>query len=408
MANQNCNDVMFNKKDELLGMNWVDFAGDTKAQAERNVLPEVQASTIKTTGTDATMKDVGAADTPDAGSSVTSKQPSDSTETISKISNVAPAGSAIAPAPAKVVEVPTTNGDNAKPNTEPVQVVPPKADPNPSPNPNPDPKMGPVLDSGPTPPPNPNPSPKTDPNPKSDMKPDMMMDPNPKSDPVSDPKADPNPMQDPCIKVDPCLNPGLNAKSAADQKFAPHQNPDCFASPGMAGHSGKGEMMFGGKGDDKMTDGAGTQYVFGDAGYDTFVMKGKMADYGVDRTDDGGVVIWQGDKFDLVYDVEQIVFDDGGYHVPPSGALHAMPDSNMHGMVVRGTKGDDKMGDHQGHQYFHLGDGKDTVVMQGKAADHQVAKTDDGGFVVWDAAGDFDLFWGVEVVEFEDEAWDLH
>ena len=76
-------------------------------------------------------------------------------------------------------------------------------------------------------------------------------------------------------------------------------------------------------------------------------------------------------------------------------------------MVIRGSDGDDRMENPTKYQYFFGGDGEDTVVYQDSGSNHEYSKTDDGGYVVRNHNGEFDLLYDVEHVEFVDEVWDL-
>ncbi|MEP1669999.1 MAG: immunoglobulin-like domain-containing protein, partial [Rhizobiaceae bacterium] len=194
--------------------------------------------------------------------------------------------------------------------------------------------------------------------------------------------------------------------SEAPDEYAPEypEPSDDYDNPESTHH---GEMLFGTHGDDYMEDSEGTQYVIGYEGKDTFVIKGSIVDYGVDKTDDGGVVIWQDEKFDIVYDVEYVLFDDGGYEVDESGSPLIMEGSYQKGMAIKGSNGDDHMENPDDHQYFFGGDGIDTVSYKGQSSDYETSKTDDGGYVIWTESGDFDILYDVEYAEFEDEVLEL-
>lgn len=71
------------------------------------------------------------------------------------------------------------------------------------------------------------------------------------------------------------------------------------------------ELMVGSAGDDTFIDAAGTQYVFGHQGDDTFKVAGNRADYNIAKTLDGhGYVMWNDTEFDLFWEVEQVEFAD--------------------------------------------------------------------------------------------------
>ena len=71
-------------------------------------------------------------------------------------------------------------------------------------------------------------------------------------------------------------------------------DPDCPHMSGSPEDGGNDEVFYGSQGDDAPHDSEGTQYVFGLEGFDSFIVQGKTKDFSVDRTDDGGVVIWKG------------------------------------------------------------------------------------------------------------------
>ena len=58
-------------------------------------------------------------------------------------------------------------------------------------------------------------------------------------------------------------------------------------------------------------DGPGTQYVNGTGSDETFVIDGDSADYQWAPTEDGtGTVVWNDAGFDLLFEFEQIEFND--------------------------------------------------------------------------------------------------
>jgi hypothetical protein len=63
--------------------------------------------------------------------------------------------------------------------------------------------------------------------------------------------------------------------------------------------------------DDRFLNTAGTQYVVGDDGNDTFIFNSQRDDYDWSVTLDGnGIAIWNDEDFDILYDVETIQFLD--------------------------------------------------------------------------------------------------
>lgn len=75
--------------------------------------------------------------------------------------------------------------------------------------------------------------------------------------------------------------------------------------------------------------------------------------------------------------------------------------------VLEGTSGDDLFKDTNGTQYMFGGEGTDTVLVDGNRADYNINQTEDGeGFVMWTSEG-HDIFWGIELIQFNDETIDL-
>ncbi len=63
-------------------------------------------------------------------------------------------------------------------------------------------------------------------------------------------------------------------------------------------------------------DNAGTtQFLTGSDGYDIFCISGKAADYGMDITSDGGIVVWHvaSGAFDILYNIEKVQFLDAAF-----------------------------------------------------------------------------------------------
>ena len=73
-----------------------------------------------------------------------------------------------------------------------------------------------------------------------------------------------------------------------------------------------------------------TQYLFGTDEYDVFSVGGPSTDYGFEKTDDGGVVIWHLETraFDIIYDIEEFNFADKGFHFNEAGEIVECPDEN--------------------------------------------------------------------------------
>ena len=134
-------------------------------------------------------------------------------------------------------------------------------------------------------------------------------------------------------------------------------------------------------------------YVFGTDAREAFVIDGDSADYSWAKIDDGGYVVWSGDDHDILYDVEEIHFNDT--------KVVLVEDDNNNG----GGSGSDvtQFVDNANEVDYVVGtDGKDQFVIDGKSSDYNWGATDDGGTVVW--SGDkHDILYDVEEIKFNDE-----
>jgi len=75
--------------------------------------------------------------------------------------------------------------------------------------------------------------------------------------------------------------------------------------------------------------------------------------------------------------------------------------------VLIGTSGDDLFKDTGGTQYMFGDAGTDTVLVDGNRADYNLGQAEDGeGFVMWTNQG-HDVFWDIEIVQFNDETVEL-
>lgn len=133
-----------------------------------------------------------------------------------------------------------------------------------------------------------------------------------------------------------------------------------------------------------------TQTLTGTPGKDVFVIDGKAADYGWGETDDGqGVVVWNDTGFDLLYDFEEIRFNDQAVPLVQDPGTDGVKDIANVTQYLNGTGGADKF------------------IIDGNSADYGWAATDDGeGIVVWGPTG-FDLLFDYEEIAFNDRTVDL-
>lgn len=133
---------------------------------------------------------------------------------------------------------------------------------------------------------------------------------------------------------------------------------------------------------------AAPDFIDGGDGAQTFAIAGDSAGYGWGPTQDGsGIVVWSGDKFDILYNVEFLKFDD------------RMIDLKTGEQLVFNREGVT--------DYVTGGDGKDGFAINGKSTDYGWAETQDGtGIVVWNDKG-HDILWDVEQLVFTDTVVDL-
>ncbi|MEM7069361.1 MAG: PQQ-dependent sugar dehydrogenase [Pseudomonadota bacterium] len=142
----------------------------------------------------------------------------------------------------------------------------------------------------------------------------------------------------------------------------------------------------------RITNSAGVDYVIGTDAREAFVINGNSEDYGWAETDDGGYVIWTGDQHDLLYNVEEIHFNDTVIKL----------DDGSQGNGGDGTSSVDKIHDTANVVDYVIGtDAREAFVINGNSEDYGWAETDDGGYVIW--TGDqHDLLYNVEEIHFDD------
>ncbi|MCT4656636.1 MAG: hypothetical protein N4A65_12565 [Cohaesibacter sp.] len=137
-----------------------------------------------------------------------------------------------------------------------------------------------------------------------------------------------------------------------------------------------------------VTDVAGTEeYINGTDGYDTFTINGNSTDYQwAPSSDAEGVMVWNDEGFDVLYDFEAIKFQDQTVRFTGDGA------ENM------------KVKDEAGvEEYVSATDGTDTFVIDANSSDYNWSKTDDGtGILIWNDEG-FDIIWDFETLRFNDK-----
>ena len=137
------------------------------------------------------------------------------------------------------------------------------------------------------------------------------------------------------------------------------------------------------------------QFVDGTDGTDAFVINGNSSDYGWGKTEDGGYVVWKGDQHDILYDVEELHFND---QVVVLGSAADAPSSpTPDGSQIN------KIADTAGVvEYVDGTSAKDAFVINGNSSDYNWDATEDGGVVVW-SDENHDLLYDVEEIHFNDK-----
>lgn len=142
-------------------------------------------------------------------------------------------------------------------------------------------------------------------------------------------------------------------------------------------------------------DPAINQTIAGSSAIDAFVIDGVSTAYGWGETTDGlGIVVWQGDTFDILNNVEQIQFNDGVVERQMDGSLTFTPtatgETGVNTITNDNTQNENIVGTER----------PDVFVIDGLSTDFGWGETIDGeGIVVWQGAA-FDILNGVEQLSF--------
>lgn len=137
-------------------------------------------------------------------------------------------------------------------------------------------------------------------------------------------------------------------------------------------------------------------FIEGTDARETFVINGNSADYQYRISDDGkSAVVWTGESFDILTNVEAIRFNDKTIDLTGT----SIPSNN------------DRFVDAAAEiQQVDGGAGVDTFVIDGNSSDYTWMPIPDGDtYMVWDNRTDgvFDLLTNVEKIEFNDQTIDL-
>lgn len=141
-----------------------------------------------------------------------------------------------------------------------------------------------------------------------------------------------------------------------------------------------------------------TQFITGTNLADAFVIDGNSTDYGWGQTGDGtGIVVWSGADFDVLFEVEQINFNDGTVTQQPDGTFTFAPVD-----TGTGNNGETNLINDIAtqNQTINGTSGQDAFVIDGTSTDYGWGQTGDGqGIVVWSGAS-FDILNNVEEIRF--------
>jgi glucose/arabinose dehydrogenase len=140
---------------------------------------------------------------------------------------------------------------------------------------------------------------------------------------------------------------------------------------------------------------ASNQYIDAGEGTDVFVLGENSANYSWGPTEDGkGVVIWNNQGFDILFNFEELRFTNRSVEVT----------------TIVGTGAPDVLDDPDATQHLVGKTDDDRFVIGGKSTDYGWGKTQDGkGVVVWDRSGQdpHDILTGFETLAFEDREVDI-
>jgi glucose/arabinose dehydrogenase len=135
---------------------------------------------------------------------------------------------------------------------------------------------------------------------------------------------------------------------------------------------------------------ASNQHIDAGEGTDVFVLGGNSANYSWGPTEDGkGVVIWNSQGFDILFNFEELRFTNKSVSVT----------------TILGTGAPDVLDDSDATQHLVGKSENDRFIIDGQSADYGWGETQDGkGVVVWDRSGQdpHDILTGFETLVFED------
>ncbi len=152
-------------------------------------------------------------------------------------------------------------------------------------------------------------------------------------------------------------------------------------------------------------DVAGPQWLDGKTGNDIFVIDANMKDYHANRTLDGlGIVVWSGDKFDILTGFDTLRFKDGDVKADAKGDF-TIPYADTPAPVNPGTPaGSETIYRNTAENQFLDGTtAKDVFVIDGNSKDYNVVTAEDGKGVVVRIGDQLDVLHGFDLIRFNDK-----
>ncbi len=152
-------------------------------------------------------------------------------------------------------------------------------------------------------------------------------------------------------------------------------------------------------------DVAGPQWLDGKTANDIFVIDANMKDYHANRTLDGlGIVVWSGDKFDILTGFDTLRFKDGDVKADAKGDF-TIPYGTTTTPVDPGTStgGETIYKNTADNQFLDGTTAKDVFVIDGNSKDYNVVTAEDGKGVVVRYGDQIDVLHGFDVLRFNDK-----
>lgn len=211
-------------------------------------------------------------------------------------------------------------------------------------------------------------------------------------------------------------NDGLLGKDGTDYLYGGEQNDSLFGEGGddyLHGEEGD-DALHGNGGNDSLYGGNGNDTLYGSLNNDEAVYSGKYIQYNVAFTRDGSLQVTGSEGTDLLYEIERIRFEVGGYAVyaGDAGANNLTADPNFEALIYGGDGNDSLTGSNyedtltggNGSDTLKGGNGYDIATYFGKYSEHKATFTSDGAVQITGSEGP-DLLSGIERITFAEGAF---